>query len=344
MNNYTAFIEITNICYKKCKHFFNKLFNTINPAEIYVSDFETLIPSLKKNGINRIKIVGGEPTLHSRFGKIVEILDNHDVLYDIFTDHKNITNHIETLKQCRNLGHIRISIDGNKNVHDYIRSVGSYNELIKTMQILKFYCVPVKINYTINKLNYGCIKEVFEMAQQIGVPISFSVMKTCRSKFCEELMLNKNEMDSFIYNLINEKDLPYEIVSNILRDLADDKCFIKHQKNNKDSRHIGCLAGQQNCVVDIFGNVWPCSLLKGELQFNYGNIFKQSLKDILEKMRFEWGKLRRDYDDCDKCKYNMNCIGGCRSNAYYAGGITGKDPYCFLYSNIYYELDNMKKL
>ena len=342
MNNYTAFIEITNTCDKKCKHCFNAAFNNIHRTEILVSDFESLILELKKNKINRIKIVGGEPTMHSKFEQIIKCLDNFGIPYDIFTDHSNICKYIETFKQCRFLEYIRISVDGNEKIHDYIRSAGSYRELIETMQIVKSYGVPVKLNYTINKLNYGCIKEVFDMARQVGIPISFSAMKTCRNEFCDELMLNGNEMDSFIVDLISEKSLPYEIVSNILKDIADDECFIRSQKSNDDSKHIGCLAGQNNCVVDVFGNVWPCSLLKGETQFNYGNAFEQNLKGILETMRFEWGKLRRDFDDCDKCKYSMNCTGGCRSNAYFAGGITGKDPYCYLYSNIYYELNNMK--
>lgn len=341
MNNYTAFVEITNTCDKKCKHCFNSVFNN-NPAEMNVKDFEKLIFQMKKNGINRIKVVGGEPTLHSRFGDIIQILEDYEVSYDVFTDHKNIIKYIEILKKCKNIGHIRISIDGNKDVHDYIRNTGSYSEMIDVIRILKTNNVPIKMNYTINRLNYGCIQEVNELSKEVGVPISFSVMKICRSKFCDELMLKKNEMNSFVCDLINEKNLSKEIVSNILRDLSDDKCFINSQKQNKDKRHIGCLAGQKNCVVDIYGNVWPCSLLKGEPAFNYGNVFKQNLEDILYKLRGDWSKLRRDYDDCDSCKYNTNCTGGCRSNAYYMGGITGKDPYCLLYSNIYYELDNIR--
>lgn len=343
MNFNTAFIEITNICEKKCKHCFNLAFNNIKSAEITVNDFRRLILSMKKEGIDQIKIVGGEPTLHSRFQEIIETLDDCDISYVIFTDHKNIIYYIETFKKCRNLRHIRISIDGNKKVHDYIRNVGSYDELVEAMEILKSHNVPIKINYTINRLNYKCIKEVYEMAQVLGVSISFSAMKICRSGFCEELMLNKNEMDSFIHGLIWGKILRYEIVLNILKDISDDRCFINTQKKSMDSRHIGCLAGQKNCVVDVYGNVWPCSLLKGESQFNYGNVFKQSLKEILETMSLDWSNLSREYDECDKCKYTMYCTGGCRSNAYYSGGIAGKDPYCLLYSNLYYGLDNIRK-
>lgn len=181
---------------------------------------------------------------------------------------------------------------------------------------------------------------MYKIACSMRVDISYSVIKICKNKFSEELLFSKKEIENLIHEMTSSKKLSPEIVSNIFKNIADDKEFISGQKCNSNRKHIGCLAGQKNCVVDSYGNVWPCSLFKGEEQYNYGNMFRDNPDELITRMNAEWSNLYRTYEECDNCKYFCYCTGGCRGNAYYSRGIQSKDPYCYLYSNLYYGLES----
>lgn len=332
----TAYIEITNVCDKSCKHCFNSKFNNVNPSELSVCSLRRLLSFLKTIGIKKLKIVGGEPTLHSDFVKIIDVLEQSELPFILYTDNANITNLISNLKKSKFLKHIRISIDGNQSIHDYIRRNGDFKALMNAMTLLKNNQIPVKINYTINKLNYKCISEVFQVASLLGVEISFSLIKINKNKLSKDLLFDESEILNLIDTLSNPEKTDPLLFKQVMKSIADSKKFVCSQKLHSDNRNIGCLAGQRNCVIDSYGNVWPCSMLKGEESFNYGNILSQNPYKIIERMKKEWSELKRNFVECDSCKFKSTCTGGCRSNAYYTKNITGKDPNCRIYSNLYH--------
>ncbi len=334
----TAYIEITNVCDKSCKHCFNSKFNNVNPSELSIYSLRRLLSFLKTIGTKTIKIVGGDPTLHSNFMKAIDVLEQSEIPFVIYTDNENITNFISDLEKCRFLKHIRISIDGNESAHDYIRRNGNFKELINAITLLKSSQIPVKINYTINKLNYKCIYEVFQIALSLGVEILFSVIKINKNELSKDLLFDESDILNLIDVLSNPEKTDPLLFKQVMKSIADNEEFVCSQKFHSDNRDIGCLAGQRNCVIDSYGNIWPCSMLKGEERFNYGNILSRDPHKLIERMKKEWSELKRDFVDCDSCKYKSTCTGGCRSNAYYTESITGKDPNCNIYSNLYHSL------
>lgn len=88
----------------------------------------------------------------------------------------------------------------------------------------------------------------------------------------------------------------------------------------------GCLAGQLICLVDVDGEILPCSYFPKSA----GNILKQSFQSIWEKSEL-FLKLRdfKGYkDNCGICEYNSVC-GGCRARAYaMTGDYLAQEPFC----------------
>jgi len=83
-------IELTKHCDFKCYYCGAKAFNFKKPVEIDFEYLSFLIKILKKNKkLPNIILSGGEPTLHSKFFKILEILSNFEVF--LITNFKKLS-------------------------------------------------------------------------------------------------------------------------------------------------------------------------------------------------------------------------------------------------------------
>lgn len=327
----TVFVEITNFCSKKCKHCFNEAYREqikfMEPEK-----FGYIVRILKHRKIEQIKIVGGEPLEHPFFLEILKIMDMEKIPYIIVTNSNKVVNYIPQLKTSRWLKQVRVSVDGNETVHDYIREKDNYKKTMEVVKMLKKNNINVVMNYTINKLNYFFIEEIWEQAHDMGIDILYGVVKHCDNHINEELLaFNEYEAEQLFVRINEIKDVNQELYVRICNNLYDDDEFIESQKVNGYKNHIGCCAGQKSCVIDPIGNVWPCVLLK---DFRYfGNIFETNFDVIWKDMNVIMSNLNRSYEGCDLCLYREKCTGGCRGNAFYFGNIEGKDPNCWLYSN-----------
>lgn len=67
-------ILLTNLCNQNCYYCFARQeMEKSKVKEMSLLDFKRLVKILKRNNIKTLRLMGGEPTLHSRFGEIIEI-------------------------------------------------------------------------------------------------------------------------------------------------------------------------------------------------------------------------------------------------------------------------------
>ena len=88
----------------------------------------------------------------------------------------------------------------------------------------------------------------------------------------------------------------------------------------------GCLAGQLISLIDVDGNVLPCSYFP----LAAGNIREKSFKDIWEKSELfhDLRNFKAYKGRCGSCEY-VNVCGGCRARAYaVTGDYMAEEPYC----------------
>lgn len=81
-------VYITENCNANCTNCFNA--SVRNGSEMSIGDFEKLCIYLSANGITLLKIMGGEPTVHSNFEKIIEIAQKYIREISIFTNGLNL--------------------------------------------------------------------------------------------------------------------------------------------------------------------------------------------------------------------------------------------------------------
>lgn len=123
-----VFAEITDDCQLKCKHCFNG--NRRGNAYLETSVWEKIIDRLDECGVFRIRISGGEPFLRKDIIEILKYIDTKSIRYSVYTNGLNVDQYIEELKGLKKLDCIRVSIDGTKEVNDYLRGDGTYDETI----------------------------------------------------------------------------------------------------------------------------------------------------------------------------------------------------------------------
>ena len=71
----TMRILVTENCNAKCSHCFNAAYRS--NKEIDLTTYSRLCDFLASNKIQRVKIMGGEPTVHSSFEEIIAISQAH---------------------------------------------------------------------------------------------------------------------------------------------------------------------------------------------------------------------------------------------------------------------------
>jgi len=86
---YSPNILVTNFCNQNCSFCFarSEMSNKLIKKEISLSDFKNILLKMKKNPrVKVVKLLGGEPTLHSEFKEIIELSLNYFPYVQIFTN------------------------------------------------------------------------------------------------------------------------------------------------------------------------------------------------------------------------------------------------------------------
>ena len=95
-------IAVTNYCNLRCPYCFAEDFTQQEKEEISDEQLTNILEFLSKDKISRIGVIGGEPTLHSNFNHILDILElfsknNSNIPIVIFTNGIELKRYIERL-------------------------------------------------------------------------------------------------------------------------------------------------------------------------------------------------------------------------------------------------------
>jgi len=195
------------------------------------------------------------------------------------------------------------------------------------------------INSSFTKRNQADIPKVFHLAKSLGATAwyMFMIVPTGRGEEIMNELISKEDYEELLkwhYEMEKCEDemlvrptcAPsyYRVVLQQSKEQGDDYKRRTLQFSTGGSK--GCLAGQLICLIDVDGNVLPCSYFP----MAAGNIREQSFKDIWEN-----SKLFKDLRDfksykgrCGACEYVGVC-GGCRARAYaVSGDYMGEEPFC----------------
>ena len=236
---------------------------------------------------------------------------------------------------------VSLSLDGAKaETHDNFRNqAGAFDGTLQAIEMFKRHDIPFLVNSSFTVRNKDEIPEIFKLVKNLGATAwyMFMIVPTGRGEDVLDELIPEDLYDEILewhYQMEKEETeilmrptcAPhyYRIVRQKAREEGEK--FKRRNLQFSTGGSKGCLAGQLICLIDVDGEVLPCSYFPKSA----GNVRNHSFKDIWENS--ELFKSLRDFKSykgsCGSCEY-INVCGGCRARSYsMTGDYLAEEPFC----------------
>lgn len=282
-------VLITENCNANCKNCFNSNYRTTK--EISIDNFRNLSEWLSKNGITKLKIMGGEPTVHTNFEQIISIAQKYFKTIIVFTNAIN--------DKIKNI---------NLRESDYI----TYNAKFINNN---FDCSKLLLNqpgYRSLEMQISSDVDVEQMKKQIKFLYESNILTNDKVMInftldCVENIFLKNEEITKKWNKIinyvtNELNLNYDIDHNI------PLCLSKNMNIIRDCRlcNINCAGLIDANLNLLYCNQYPVIIDKINFKNDFCDIINSFNNFFQQKLEINKNK------GCQNCKFFLKkCNGGC---------------------------------
>lgn len=334
--------EITRRCNLKCIH-------CRSASEEVVSghpDFPTeealrIIDDISGYAKPVLVLSGGEPLLRSDVFDIAGYGTEKGLRMCLATNGTLVSDEVCEKIKGSGIKIVSLSLDGaEEEIHDDFRKQkGAFSGTINAARLFKKHGIEFLINSSFTKRNQEEIPKVYKLAKELGATAwyMFIIVPTGRGGEIMNELISKEDYEEILrwhYQMErDEKDILvrptcaphyYRIV--LQRSKEEGIKFERRILKFSTGGSKGCIAGQLIALIDVDGNVLPCSYFPKSA----GNIRGQSFKDIWENS--ELFKELRDFKSykgrCGLCEYIGVC-GGCRARAYSVyGDYLEEEPFC----------------
>ena len=270
-----------------------------------------------------VDFFGGEPTLNFQvvkdlvaYGREQEKLHNKKFRFTLTTNGVLLNDEIMEFAN-REMANVVLSIDGRKDVHDYMRPFrggqGSYETIVPKFQ--KFADSRDQNNYyvrgTFTHHNLDFSKDVLHLAdlgfEQISVEPVVAQETDDYAIREEDLPQLFEEYDNLAVEMVKRKREGRDFnFFHFMIDLEGGPCVAK--------RLSGCGSGTEYLAVTPWGDLYPCHQFVGNEKFLLGDVFDGVKRtDICDEFK---GCNVYAKPKCRECFARFYCSGGCAANSY----------------------------
>jgi len=245
---------------------------------------KSVIDNLANAGTFRINLVGGEPLLRDDIEEIINYIRAKGIDCAMTTNGILVPKRINVLK---GLNSLCFSIDGRKQGNDLNRAKGSYDAVIRGLEVCKSAGIPVQISSVITKHTVNDIDFVVSLAEQYDCLAGFTTLIKQRGQNNDtnSIYPDAHETKKALQRIIELKSMGKPILFS--------KAAYEYSINWPDYsidvmssclegfKPIHCYAGRFFIIVDYNGDLYPCPQLVGI--FKAGNILKDGFESAFEK-------------------------------------------------------------
>lgn len=300
-----------------------------------------LIKQIADSGAFQVQLTGGEICLRGwDLLRTIEQISARDMGILISTN--GVWDHISNPEQFAQalseypIVQLKVSIEGNEELHDNMRGKGTYRKALRTLYLLSDAGLPVRINATIfrSSCNETQLRHLLQLAKDTGAALqAIPVRESGRAANLTEEMPAPAQLASYT-RLATELREEYGISMAFNFDVHGGEGQVPVLDPD---RPISCAAGLWGLHVTHTGEVYPCGFAiemieQGRRRFLAGQISHETSllrlwreSDVLREWRLA-GKCAQ----CQGCEhYGRGCWGGCCVSAWAATrSLSAMDPYC----------------
>lgn len=275
-----------------------------------------------------VDLFGGEPLMNFeavkeivKYARIREKEANKNIRFTMTTNATLLNDEIMKFID-EEMGNIVLSIDGRKEVNDYIRTrrdgSGTFDSIlpkIKSMVEMRRNGKQYYVRGTFTSNNLDFYNDVMAMANEGFKEISIEPVVI---EDGNPLALKKEHLEKIFeqYDILTDEIIRREKEGNAFKfyhfniDVNGGPCVYK--------RVSGCGAGHEYVAVTPEGDIYPCHQFVGNDKFKMGNLYTGGFdKEIVEL--FKHGNIYSK-PKCMDCWARFYCSGGCQANNYNFNG------------------------
>jgi radical SAM protein with 4Fe4S-binding SPASM domain len=273
--------------------------------DIEVADFRRLADVLAGEGIERIDILGGEPTLHPDLISLIDTACTKGLAVSMSTNGSNVQM-LKTLSQnCdRSRLDIGISINNEQTNASLLSYISEYSPLLKSVCTHHRFLPENAARFLdIPGIRYYAIFMDTLRAIDLGKALSFPQFHRALNS-----LRRRHENLEGVY------------CSGFLPDIG----------NYPILESTRCPAGTTKLSIMPDGSVYPCYLFFQCPEFRLGNILSDRFEEIKNNARLNFFR-RFNKNTCpdDSCDLSSRCHGGCPAvSLMVSGDLNAPDPRC----------------
>lgn len=309
-------IAITKKCNHRCVHCYNVWRTDDDNHDVIkiLSDeqVKTITNELVKNDVWRATLTGGEPLAElDVLYKLIKSLTDHNIALGMNTNLSLMTEEIAIkLKKDFKWDNILLtSLPGLiPEICDQITQIpGSYERIVRGIDICQKYDIPVGINIVISKKNLFELEKLYDFVSQHKVDY-VSITRAIAPLYDQDnpaFFLDEEEI-IYIADILEQVHSRYGISVGSVTPFP--LCILKDISKYQDIVSASCAAGISRCSIDaITGDITACT----HEEKAYGNIYNGGLKTAWDNM-YEWRQGLLVNEECRECSMLAYCGGECR--------------------------------
>ncbi len=334
--------EITRRCNLKCVHCRSSSEMEVKGhPDLPTDEAYKILDDISSYAQPVVVLSGGEPLIRTDVFDIASYGAKKGLRMCLATNGTLVTDEICGKIKESGIRIVSLSLDGStETVHDDFRNEkGAFSGTVNAARLFKKNGIEFIVNSSFTKRNQEEIPRVYKLAKELGATAwyMFMIVPTGRGEDIMNELISKEDYEDILeWHYQMEKDESDMLVRPtcaphyyrvVLQKAKKEKVkFERRTLKFSTGGSKGCIAGQLICLINVDGDVFPCSYFPKSA----GNVRKQSFKDIWENS--ELFKELRDFKKykgkCGSCEY-INVCGGCRARAYsMSGDYLEEEPFC----------------
>jgi radical SAM protein with 4Fe4S-binding SPASM domain len=305
------YLELTPFCNNRC-HACGNVFVEQGTdrrlrdlgSSLSVEGWEQILAKIQQYA-HRLKLTGGEPTLHPGFDAIVELVANHKIPFTLLSNGRwrEPERLVQLLRRVPVFQGLLLSLHGPSPAgHEAFTCVaGSFAETLSSVRIAREAGLPVSLSCIITHNNWHQVAEMVELARELGA--DGVVFNRYLGLDIAGLTASAAELRSAVHAINRLRAAGHAVkLGNSLPE-----CFAH-------TGQAGCLAGLAFFTIDPWGKVRPCN----HAPMIAGDLMQQSVEEIWHSPHMaRWRSLVPS--QCRDCSLVASCQGGCRAQALILG-------------------------
>ncbi|MBQ8289061.1 MAG: radical SAM protein [Clostridia bacterium] len=327
--------HITGRCNLQCKHCYRTDGNveplTYEDVIAVIEQFKDLRTEYNRRhriqAKGHINLTGGEPFFRTDIHRILAYLgENQDCLtYGILSNGSFLDDRMIAILKETHVSFVQLSIDGDRAMHDSLRTAGDYDRVLHTAEVLEKKGIRTYISFTANQDNYRFLPAVARACRRRRITKLWSdrLVPIGNGEALETLAISSDILPDYLKTM---KRAGGSLWTRTLHPHTQVTANRALQFLGTNGLVYTCSAGDRLITVDEFGNIMPCR----RMPILCGSIFKTTLKEVYyHHDTFRQLRLPAIPKECRQCKYSYDCRGGARCQSYARyGSFFRADPAC----------------